>query len=136
MNRNRIVNHDGMLCLMSLAGQKTLPDFVIPALYNICVSDEWPEDEPSWAAPPPFDHKESKVSLAVHQLAWGGYSSERFKSTQSGIMTLLGLVGTLQNDNRNIYLAQLIETVSDCGRSEILPFAKIFQLTILGANSS
>src|SRR5271155_3388375 len=125
MNRNQVVDQDGILCLMSLAGQKTLPDFVIPALYNICVSDESPEDEPSWVPPPPFNPKAPQVCLALHQLAWGGYSSERFKRTGSGIMTLLRLVGTLQNDNRNIYLAQLIETVSDCGGSDIPLFAKI-----------
>ena len=91
---------------MSLACRRVEPDFVVPALYNICVDHDpathqlihWKEDTTNTGATP---NLEDNVWLPL--------------PSEAALQVLLGLADVLRHEERKALLADLLELASQSG---------------------
>jgi len=105
-NRRYVVQRKGLTLMLTLPGIRRLADFVVPALYNVCIDfEDAPEErrEDSTAS-------SQRVNAAEKQLA-----AARGSNGQSSLEELLDLSYVIQ-DNRKPFLADLIEMASRPGR--------------------
>jgi hypothetical protein len=106
VNREIVLNNYGVSRMMSLAYRRIEPDFVVPALYNICVDHEpatkqlihWKVGSPTTPA-----------SSDLEDDFWAAFPSEQ------ALKILLGLVDALWHQERKPLLADLIELASQSG---------------------
>jgi len=105
-NRQIVLDQNGVSNMMSLAYRRVEPDFVVPALYNICV-----------------DHDRATKQL-VH---WEGESldigarprlEDGFRETspsKGALEVLLSLADALWHEDRKPLLADLLQVASQSG---------------------
>ena len=105
-NREVVVDRKGVAYMLKLAERQVEPDFVIPALYNVCVEDEEVHEDPEilpkleQAAAPTYAEA-ARAQLGV------------LPTGQSSIGILLDLYSSLRNEDRRPILAELVDMASD-----------------------
>lgn len=105
-NRQTVLINNGVARMMNLAYRRIEPDFVVPALYNICVDHEpaakqliyWKVDSPT--------------SYASYDLEDGFREAS---PCEGALQVLLNLYNALSHEERKPLLADLLELVSQSG---------------------
>ena len=105
-NRQIVLDRHGVCSLMSLAYRQVEPDFVVPALYNICVDHEpathqlvhWKEAVPDTVA---RSNLEDNLWLP--------------SASEGALQVLVGLADALVQEERKPLLADLLELASQSG---------------------
>jgi hypothetical protein len=105
-NRRYVIQRKGLTLMLTLPDVRRLADFVVPALYNVCINfedapEERREDSTAFS---------QRINSAEKQLA-----AARGSNNRSSIEELLDLSYVIQ-DNRKPFLADLIEMASRSGR--------------------
>jgi hypothetical protein len=105
-NRQIVLGQNGVSYLMSLAYRRVEPDFVVPALYNICVDhDRATKQLVHWEG-------ESLDVGAGHRLEDGFRETSPSKGA---LEVLLSLADALWHEERKPLLADLLELASQSG---------------------
>jgi hypothetical protein len=107
-NRQIVLNNNGVSRMMSLAYRRVEPDFVVPALYNICL-----DHEPAtrqlihWKG----GNSDTRAGPNLEDNFWEASPSE------GALQVLLSLADALWHEERKPLLADLLELASQSGSS-------------------
>jgi hypothetical protein len=97
--------------MMNLACRRIEPDFIVPALYNICVDHEPAAKQlVRWRVDSPTVHVSSDLED----------SSQEASPSEGALQVLLNLADALWYEERKPLLADLLELVSQSGMLAIL----------------
>lgn len=110
-NREIVLINNGVARMMNLASRRIEADFVVPALYNICVDhDPAAKQLIYWKGDSPIPHIRSDSEDGFREAS----------PSEGALKVLLNLYDALSHEERKPLLADLLELVSQSGT---FPFA-------------